>query len=234
MNDQLLARESDIISLTAAGFTTGLKVSWKSYPSFCRKPWATSFALYLSTLPSDFSLILNTHFDPIAWQPFGKSTKDQVLFFYNAWYSSFIADCQVGLDKASETVLGRVWVRKTLGLKIPFLALVVIEWDSVWGFAETEATKFWQGCEFWREDGDCIGEDIGVGKRGGRKVFDGDKLGEEDDDESEEEANTEKALWQDIGEEAICETTRGIAEKLSLEEFGIETETLSVNVAHQR
>ena len=59
---------------------TGANVSSKSTPYFCRKPFATSRALYRSMRPSAVSFTLNTHLLLIALRPRGNGTSSHVSF----------------------------------------------------------------------------------------------------------------------------------------------------------
>src|ERR1044072_1777803 len=92
--------------LTVTGFTTGEKVSSKSNPFCWWNPFATSLALNLLTVPSAFSLILNTHLHPIACLLGGNVTKSQVSFFCKASNSCCIASLHFGSDKACLGVVG--------------------------------------------------------------------------------------------------------------------------------
>lgn len=96
-------RESVRIILIVPGLITGEKVPWKSKPNFWWKPFATSLALYLLILSSEFSLIRNTLLQLIAVLLEGKETGDQVLLFSKASNSSFIAARHLGSCNASLT-----------------------------------------------------------------------------------------------------------------------------------
>lgn len=70
---------------------TGEKVSKKSIFSLCLKPLATRQALYLSIVPSGFSLFFKIYLQLISLQPVGKSIKCQVLLDSRESISSLIA-----------------------------------------------------------------------------------------------------------------------------------------------
>ena len=70
---------------------TGEKVSSKSTPYFCVNPFATSLALNLSILPSDLSLSLYTHLQPMGFLCAGKGTTSQVSLSVKAFSSYSIA-----------------------------------------------------------------------------------------------------------------------------------------------
>src|SRR5258707_4731969 len=75
----------------AANLAVGANVSLKSQPGRWLKPFATSRALYLSTVPSALRLTLKTHLQPIAFRPGGRSLNSQVPFRLCASSSSSAA-----------------------------------------------------------------------------------------------------------------------------------------------
>ena len=97
------------------GFTTGFKVSLKSNLVVWWNAFATNQALYFWTVPSWFSLILKTYLHPIACLWEGKSTRNQVLFWSKAKYSSIMELFQYGCIKAFSTGAGSVQAIYTLG-----------------------------------------------------------------------------------------------------------------------
>jgi len=60
-------------------FDGGAKVSKKSSPSSWVNPLATTLALWHSTVPSEWYLILYTHLQPIVFFPGGRGVSCQVL-----------------------------------------------------------------------------------------------------------------------------------------------------------
>ena len=50
-----------------------------------------NFSSYLSTLPFESRLVLNTHLQPIGFFPLGNSTKSQTSLFFMDFNSSFMA-----------------------------------------------------------------------------------------------------------------------------------------------
>ncbi|KZV30169.1 hypothetical protein F511_20799 [Dorcoceras hygrometricum] len=91
-------------------FTTGENISWKSTPSTCENPLATSLALYRGGSTPDIpSFFLNIHLQPMTLWSTGLGTSSQVLFFIREFISSSIARCHFSLScefSASETVAG--------------------------------------------------------------------------------------------------------------------------------
>ena len=81
------------------------------------KPLATKRALYLSTIPFDLYLIVNTHLQSTVVFPFGNWTSSQVLFFFNAFISSNTEFFHSGIVRASRIDL-RISIQEMLVVKI--------------------------------------------------------------------------------------------------------------------
>lgn len=78
---QPLAAASSSNTLTKTVLATGEQVSKKSSLSLCVYPLTTSLTLYLSTEPSELSLILYTHLQAMGVLPGGKGVRTQIFFF---------------------------------------------------------------------------------------------------------------------------------------------------------
>ena len=82
--------------------------------------------MYFSTLPSGFSLTLNTHLQPIACLFGGKSNRVQELFLYKVKNSFVVTSFWYGCLRASIIVLGSLLAMNTHGLNTLALDRVVI------------------------------------------------------------------------------------------------------------
>jgi len=94
--------------------------------------WSPLLPTYFLILTSEFSLILNTHLQPIADLCWDRGTRDQVWFLSSASNSSFIAASHLGSCKSCLTDLGSACARSKVGLilgwTISYFALVTIGW----------------------------------------------------------------------------------------------------------
>lgn len=78
--------------------------------------------------PLGFSLTLNTHLQPMACLLGGRVVWLQVLLSTRDWYSSFMAACHSGTERACLALVGSRCVRNTLGFREPICSLVIIWW----------------------------------------------------------------------------------------------------------
>lgn len=92
---QPLAAASSSNTLTKTVLATGEQVSKKSSPSLCVYPLTTSLTLYLSTEPSELSLILYTHLQAMGVLPGGKGVRTQIFFFFLK-DTNLLIHCQAG------------------------------------------------------------------------------------------------------------------------------------------
>lgn len=84
--------------------------------------------MYLFIVWSGLSLTLKTHLHPIGFIMRWGSLKVQVLLAKKKSYSSYIAWCRPGWDKAYLKDWGSPCVRNVLGLKWLVLGLVNVRW----------------------------------------------------------------------------------------------------------
>lgn len=90
-----------------------------------------NFIFDLLIVPSGFSLILQTHLQPISSLFGGRETSVQVPFFMSASYSAVMAVVHSGLAKACLAVVGSTWARSSVGcsLRCPCLQGVNVWWS---------------------------------------------------------------------------------------------------------
>ena len=73
---------------------TGAQVSKQSIPFLCLVPFATNLVLKVCIDPLVIYFLLNTHLQPIGFEPVGRSTRTQVLLDNIESISSFTASFQ--------------------------------------------------------------------------------------------------------------------------------------------
>lgn len=171
---------------TVVGFTTELKVSWKSTPGLWWNPLATKWALYLSTEPLEFLFIRKTHLHPTRLWCGDSETRSRVSFLTKALNSSDIDCLYLESFNTWITVVGSIssvvasWVRRfilQIGLLIFFLDLVTMVWAGGFDGSRVVIVVCWdaQGCIWGASAADDIMSggvvvEIGICRGGGNQV----------------------------------------------------------------
>lgn len=89
----------------ASNLATGAKVSWKQIPCFSAYSFTTNLHLCLLSVPSEISLILNTHLVPRACLSGGIGTSTHILFLLIILRSSSMEALHSGICNALSTLI---------------------------------------------------------------------------------------------------------------------------------